>query len=234
MQYSDYVTEMASLAQYQTSDPFFVQQLPFAIQYATDRINRELNLLNTVTANSSLALTANTRSLAFSSIGMNVITDVNIITPYTTTNPELGTRNPVTICDKSWLNTVYGSATNPGVPVNFAFLDNATLLFGPFPDHPYTVEIIGTVYPQYLSSTQTTTFISLYLPDLLIAAGMVFMAGAQKNFGSQADTPQQAVSWESQYTTLRDSASAEDLRRKFMSAGYISSQLPTPTNPQRT
>jgi hypothetical protein len=38
----------------------------------------------------------------------------------------------------------------------------------------------------------TTTILSLYVPDLFVAAAMIFMAGYQKDFGSQSDDPQAA------------------------------------------
>lgn len=233
LNYAQYVAEMASLCQFNPSDPFFVQQLPSAIDYATDRINRELNLLTTVAANSSLALTAGTRTLNFSAANINVLTDVNIITPAGQTNPELGARNPVTICDKSYLNAVYNSTAIEGVPINFALLDQQTLLFGPFPDANYTVELYGTVWSTPLSASNTTTWISTYIPDVFIAASMVFMSGAQKNFAAISDDPQSAMTWEQQYGKLRDSASVEDARRKFMSSGWTSA-LPSPINPPRT
>lgn len=233
LSYSSYFYTMSQLTQFNVGDPFFIKELPNAIDYATYRINRELNLLTTVVSNSTLALTASTRSLGFTTANINVLSEVNIITPAGQTNPELGTRNPCTVCDKSYLNMVYNSTANAARPLNFALQDNVTLLFGPFPDQNYTVELLGTVWPQVLSSAQTTTWISTYLPDLFIAASMVFFAGAQKNFSAISDDPQAGTTWESQYAKLRDSASVEDARRRFMSTGWTSA-LPSPTNPPRT
>ena len=231
--YSQYVAEMLVLTQYNANDPNFTQNLPSALDYAQDRITRELNLLYTVASNSSLALTAGTRSLNISGLNLNVLSDLNIITPATQTNPEIGTRNPATIADKSYLNLVYNSPTITGIPESFAFLDENTLLFGPFPDANYTVEVIGTYRQPGLSSMNTTTWISTNIPDLLLAASMVFMSGFMKNFGAQSDDPKMAVSWESQYQTLRDSVGVEDAMRKFKATGYTS-DLPTAYNPKRT
>jgi hypothetical protein len=234
--YNDYVLEMASLTQFNSADPFFIQQLPSCITYATDRIDRELNLLNTVSTY-SLPLTAGSRQLDITASNINVLSDVNIITPSTQTVPDLGTRNPVVISDKSYLNTVYGSATQTqGIPTNFAFINNTTLIFGPWPNAAYTVELTGTLFPTYLAAsppTATSTFVTTHLWDLFIAASMIFMSGAVKNFGAQADSPGQAISWEQQYEKLRDSASIEDIRRKFQATGWTS-QLPGPANPART
>jgi hypothetical protein len=231
--YSSFVNQIQVLTEFNAADPNFTAALPGAISYAEDRINRELNLLTTVASNSSLHLTAGSRQLAFSTANVNVLKQVNVITPYTTTNPELGTRNPVTPVDESFLDLVYGSAANPGVPANFAMLDNKTLLFGPFPDQNYTVELVGTIWMTPLSTNNTTTWISTYLPDLMTAAAMIYMTGFMRNFGAQSDDPQMGLSWEAQYSSLRDSASVEEQRRKFQSAGWTSS-MPSPATPPRT
>lgn len=231
--YSTYLSEMLVLCQFNADDPNFTTNLPNAITYAEDRINRELNLLSTVVSNSSLALTPGSRRLDFTTAAINVLQDVNVITPAGTTNPDLGTRNPATVVDKAYLNTVYSGPTNLGLPVNFALQDDHTLLFGPFPDAAYTVELIGTMRPVSLSADNPTTWIATNLPDLFIAASMIWMSGFMRNFGSQSDNPQQAVSWETQYVTLRDSAAVEDARRKFQATGW-NSELPNAYNPPRT
>lgn len=231
--FDQYVAEMLVLTQFNPDDPEFTTNLPSALDYSQDRINRELNLLNTVVSNSSLALTAGVRSLDITPANINVLSQVNLITPAAQTNPEAGTRNSVTIASKSFLDIVYGSAANPGLPINFALLTDTDLLFGPFPDAAYTVELTGTMMPESLSASNETTWVSTNIPDLLIAASMVFMAGFMKNFGAQSDDPKMAQSWESQYTTLRDSVAVEDARRKFQSIGW-SSDLPNQFNPPRT
>jgi hypothetical protein len=227
---------MASLCQFQQTDPFFVQQLPSAIQEATNRIDRELNLLNTVVSNSSLQTTVGTQALGFGSLNINVLVNVNIITPAGQTNPNAttATRSPCVICNQSWLNMVYGSAAVQATPAYFSMFDNQTILLGPAPDQVYNVELIGTQYPIPISVTVATNFVSLHLWDLFIAASMVFMAGAMKNFGAIADNPAQGTTWETHYETLKSSALIEDARRKFMSQGWISSQLPMQQNPPRT
>jgi len=45
--------------------------------------------------------------------------------------------------------------------------------------------------------------LSVYYPELLIAACMVYGSGYQRDFGAQADDPAKAVSWEAQYAALR-------------------------------
>ena len=230
--YSQYVSELQVLTQFNANDPNFMANLPSALDYAQDRISRELNLLNTVVSNTTLALTAGSRNLDITSATMNVMQDINLITPAGTTNPEAGTRNPLVIASKEFLDWTYGSSTGSQLPTYFAMLTDTMILFGPWPDQNYSVELIGTTRPAGLSETNTTTWVSTYLPDLLLAASMIFMSGFMKNFGAQSDDPKMAISWESQYTTLRDSANVEDLRRKFQSQGWTS-ELPSPLTPPR-
>jgi hypothetical protein len=202
------------------------------LDYAQNRINRELNLLNTVSVNNSVATAIGIRSVSLAAINANVLQNINIITPAGTTNPELGTRVPLVIQEKSFLDWNYGSVGNNSQPKYFAMLDNQTILLGPWPDQIYTLNIYGTYWPVGLSAGNPTTFISTYLPDLLLAASMVQLSGYMRNFGSQADDPRMSQSWETQYVTLRDSAAVEDARRKFASTGWTS-DLPTAYNKAR-
>lgn len=231
--YTSYVAEMQVLTQFNNNDPAFIQNLPSAISYAEDRINRELDLLSAVASNSSLALTAGTRTLDISAANINVLERLNIITPFSQTNPELGTRNPCVPVTEDYLDLVYGSAATQGLPTNFIRQTDKIVLFGPFPDQNYTVELVGTVWQLPLSSSNPTTWIATYIPDLMIAASMIFMTGFMKNFGAQSDDPRSAQSWESQYDLLMKSAATEDARRKFKSAGWTA-DIPNPLNQPRT
>ena len=235
LSYSSYLTELALLSQFNATDPNFLSNLPSCIDYATDRITRELDLLNTVTANSTLALTVGTRIISLASLNpvFNVLRQVNVLTPVGTTNPDLGTRNPLTISTTAFLNQVYGSNAVTDVPEYFAMVTDQTIMVGPYPDQAYNLEIIGTVRPTPISATNPTNWISLYLSDLFLQCSMIQMSGFKMNFGAQADDPKMAMSYETQYTTLRDSAGVEDAMRKYASTGW-NSQLPTAYNPART
>ena len=233
--YDQYLAELALLSQFNATDPNFLSNLPSCIDYATDRITRELDLLNTVTANSTLTLTTGTRIVSMATLNpvFNVVRDINVLTPVGTTDPDLGTRNPMTISTTAFLNQVYGANTGTGVPEYFAMVTDQKIMVGPYPDKAYNLEIIGTVRPVPISASNQTNWISIYLPDLFLAASMVQMSGFKMNFGAQADDPKMAMSWETQYVTLRDSAATEDAMRKYASTGW-NSQLPTQFNTART
>ena len=235
--YATNLTELALLGQFDASDPNFLSNLPSCINYATDRITRELNLLATTTVNTSLALTASSRVLDLTSINPNVVYEINVLTPVGQTNPDTAVRNPLTIATTAYLNQVYGTGPTQsgvtGVPTSFAMLTDTTVWVGPYPDANYHVEVIGTTRPIPISGSNASNWISTYLPDLFLAAEMVQLSGYMRNYGSQSDNPQQAVSWEAQYVTLRDSASVEDAMRKYFSTGWTP-QLPSQFTEKRT
>jgi hypothetical protein len=121
--------------------------------------------------------------------------------------------------------------TAPSIPTMFAMLtqnnvkgQTTDVLVGPAPDDTYNVEVIGTVNPTPLSADNTTTYLTLYLWDLFVAASMVFMTGFQHNFGSQSDDPKMAQSWENTYQTLFKSADLVDARQRFAAASWTSAQ----------
>lgn len=237
--YDQYVAELALLAQFNATDPNFLSNLPSCIDYATDRITRELNLLNTITANSTIACTVGTRIVNLSSLNpiFNTLQDINVLTPSGVTNPDLATRVQLTIQSRAFMNATYGTSPTgggmTGTPQYFAMVTDQVIQVGPYPDAAYNLEIIGTVRPTPISASNQTNWISLYLPDLFLAASMIQMSGFKMNFSAMSDDPKQAISWESQYVSLRDSAAVEDSMRKYYSTGW-SAQLPNQFNAPRT
>jgi len=226
--YTDLVNTISNLTVIQSTDPNFVQIFPQAISYAEDRLYRELDLLSTVTRDSA-ALTVSNRNFTLpSNNGRFVVTNgFNVITPATTTVPDNGTRTQLVPVSRDFLDSVWGSVTNAGQPVYYAPITDQQFIVGPWPDAGYTIECIGVIQPAPLSATNTTTFLSLYLSDLLVAAVMIFMVGYQRDFGSQSDDPTQAQSWSSQYDKLFASANIVEMRKKYSSGGW-GSLSPTP------
>lgn len=237
LNYSQYVAELQGLAGTTSADADFLAIIPGAIDYAEQRIYRELDLLSTIVRDNSANATANARTFTLpSSLGRFVIVEgINIVTPVGSTTAN-GTRNALTPTSKEYIDFVWpteaaGSATT--VPSYFGMVTDQTVVFGPAPGAAFNVEVIGTIRPAPLSASNATTFLSLYLPDLFIAASMVFLSGYMKNFGAQQDNPQMAVSWEAQYGVLFQSANAEEQRRKFGAASWTSKGLMPSAQPQR-
>jgi len=223
-------------------DVNFLAILPSAIDYANLRICRDLDLMFTSVSlhGTGYKLTAGNRNLSFSqnlpdgtsfvvSEQINLILDAAV-----STDPDTGTRVPLLPTTKEFLDAVYGSAlaANRGQPKYFVPFNETLFFVGPTPAIDYYVEVVGTIRPAPLSAEVTSTFISQYLPDLLIMASMIYISAYQRNFGRQSDDPQMAQSYESQYQALLKSAIVEEARKKFDAAGW-SSQSPavvaTPT-----
>ncbi len=235
--YTTFVNSIANLLVVNaTSDANFQTVLPNIIDDAEQRLYRELQLLNTVIHDFSTAFATNTRSftLPTSISTFVVVNSIYAITPSGTVNPDLGTRNPLLPASRDYLDYTFPSATASGVPQFFAPTTQDTIIVGPWPDQTYQVEVVGTERPQPLSTTNVTTLLSVYFPDLMIAASMVFGASYQQNFGAAADNPQMSVTWESHLQELLKSAATEEAMKKFTGPGW-SSRLPSPiATPART
>jgi hypothetical protein len=225
--YSTYRTQIATLAVVEETNPEFLIALPMAIDYAELRICRDLDFLFTSSANSSFALTQNDRRVTIPQGTFVVTEQINVITPFGTVNPELGTRNPLLPVTKEFLDAVYGSGSTAGVPKYYCAFNDNVFLVGPFPNQAYQIEIVGTVRPAPLSAGNPTTFISSYLPDLFIMASMIYITGYQRNFGKIADDPAMAITYEQQYQTLLKGAMVEEVRKKYEASAW-SSQSPSP------
>lgn len=230
--YATYKTQIATMAVVEENDPAFVTILPQMITYSENRIYRDLDFLFTSISNTSFSCTVGSRSIAVPAGTFVVPEQINLITPAGTSNPDNGTRVPLLPTTKEFLDAVYGNSQSKSAPKYFCPFDDYTFLLGPYPDQAYTVEIVGTYRPESLSASNTSTFISLYLPDLMIMASMIYVSAYQRNFGRANDDPQMAITYESQYQALLKSAMLEENRKKFEAAAWSSqgpSAAATPT-----
>jgi hypothetical protein len=235
--FNDYVAQIASLAATGTgasgslttfSDPLLQVVLPQMLNYAELRIQRDLDLLPSQIVNSSYALTSNNPVLS--------ITTADFVTIQTIIPTVTGT--PLLPVSKEFIQNTYGYGSTPGAPFYFAPYGgdsatvgnvNQTFLIGPIPNQNYALNIVGTArMPTLYVSTGSgtnTTFISSYLPDLLLMASMIFLSGYQRNFGRQSDDPAMAVSYESQYQALLKGAMIEEYRKKFEARAWSSETI---------
>lgn len=247
--YSQFVTQIALLAVTQEDNAGFVQLLPMMIQYAELRIARDTTPMNySVSISGNLyKLSAGNRNLSFpqnltgtsndgtSLGGASFVSaeQINLILPSGDTNPNASTRFPLLATTKEFLDAVYGSSVtaNRQQPLYFVPFNETYLLVGPVPDVNYFVEIVGTIRPAPLSSTNPLTFLSQYMPDLMVMASMIYLSGFQRNYGRQSDDPQMAQSYEGQYQLLLKSVIPEEARKIFEGSGW-SSMPASPTATQ--
>jgi hypothetical protein len=228
LDYNSFVSTVANIMATDPTTPEFVQILPQAIAYAEDRIYRELDILDSVSINNSSSFTPNNRNFTLPPAPYGAfltLTGVNVLYG---NGPQRQQLQPVAM---SYLNAVWGSPTGASLPEYFAMVRQDLIQVGPWPDQAYVVEVIGTFQPEPMSATNPTTFLTTYVPDLLIAGGLVFLFGYMRDYGGQSDNPQSAQSWENQYQTLFKSAMLLELRKKFAGPGWTSlSSVPvTPT-----
>jgi hypothetical protein len=228
LNYGTFVSTIANLLVVPTTDPNFQQILPAMIADGEQRCYRELDLLDTQVRDTAGTLTANSRTFTLpQTYGMFIVTNnMNVFTPSgTQTN-----RNQLIPTTRDWMDAVYGneaSSTTPSVPRYYAPITDQIFIVGPSPDAGYTMEVLGTIRPTPLSASQTTTYLTTVLPDLFIAACMIFGSSYQLNFSQVADDPQQAVSWETHFNKLLASANTEENRKKYASQAWTS-QSPAP------
>jgi len=250
--YSEYVTQIATMAVVAETDAAFVTILPQMITYAENRMYRDIDFMFTSTSlhGTTFVLAAGNRNLSFNidlasnsdaqagtfvvSEQINLLTDANGDAA-TTTNPDACVRVPLLPTTKEFLDAVYGSSltANRGQPQYFVPFNETLFFVGPVPDQAYPVEVVGTYRPNSLSASNTTTFISLYLPDVFIMASMIYISAYQRNFGRLNDDPQMAITYESQYQALLKSAIVEEARKKFDAAGWSSQSPATVATPTR-
>jgi hypothetical protein len=247
MQYSDFVSALAALlAQTQnivnpalaapSSIPDFNTILPRSIEFAELMMYRDpdLDFLAARTTDSTTVCTPSSRLLSLPA-QIVVPISLNIVTP-AGAGPDQGTRNNVEIVQKAFIDTFFATASSistPSIPQYCALVaeNNSSLIktavLGPAPDSAYTCEWFGIFRPAPLSATNTTTFLTLYLPDLFLSAAMIFWSGFQRNFGAQSDDPKMALSWRALYEDQKKGAAVEEARKKSQGPGWTAF-APTP------
>lgn len=233
-----YVSQIANLAVMQTQtisgvvqgvDPTFNTLIPSMLNYAELRIQRDLDLLP--------SLTSRTYSLA-SDINTLQISVDDFVTIQTIQVANGSTVLPTRPVSKELIQNVYPTDAVKGPPVWFAMTggDATTggstynnITFGPWTDTTYTVTAYGTIrlpsLYKFANSTDAgtkTTFISTYLPDLLVQASMIYVSEFQRNFTPTGNDPEMPGSYELQYGNLLKTAIVEEARKKFQASAWSS------------
>lgn len=230
--FNSYVDALSKLLVVDSTDANFQALLPSIIDYAELRLCQDIDFLSTVSSYVG-AVAPGSRQLTFPLSTFITLQNVNFLTPAGTAAPNIATRNPCLMVTKEYLNFEWPSSSGAGLPKKCAMVNQNTLALGPWPDLAYSVELVGTTRPASLSSSNTTTFISTYLPSHFMMASMVFGSGYQRNFGAQSSDPAMSVSYETQYQALLKSAQLEEARKKFTSSGWTSMSPAVAATPSR-
>jgi len=204
------------------SDPYFAQILPACIDYAEQKIYRDLDIQSTTTDGTVFTTNGNALVNLPTNPAVYVIESMSIQSLNGGAPPFSDdlTLRPV---DKNFLMATYPPAywsTAQGQPEYYYIQDQGVAMVGPAPDGVYGIYCVYTFRPTPLSAGNPTTILTQIWPDLFLAASMIFMSGYQKNFGSQSDDPRMAASWESQYQNLLRGALEEEARKKNQAVDY--------------
>ena len=246
MNYSDLVTFIGSMFQIPVvnaataapfQDPNANTILPRVIDFAEQMIYTDMDFLATrqqvyMNGNTPITFTPGSRSLTLPT-GVMVVEGIALITPASAASPDQGTRNTLEMVSLDVIDMFYPSVASPqGVSAYYGMKDATTIVVAMTPDQAYLCETTGTFRPAPISSTNSSTYMSTYYPQLLMAAIAYYMAGYQRDFGAQSEDPKLASSWKSTYDYILPTCVAEEKRRKGESVqtSRTSSEAP-PTNP---
>lgn len=233
--YNSFITSLANMLVIPPTNTDFLTFLPNVIDDAEQRIYRELDLLNTIVRDSSGSLSPNSRNFTLpQTSGRFVVTEsMNVFTPATTTN----LRNQLIPVSREWMDAVFPDDVAPigeiSVPGYYAMITDQTIIVGPSPDASYVMEVIGTIRPNPLSAVNSTTYLTLYLPDLFLAEALIFGYGYLKDFGAMTDDPRGSVTWNSHYQDLWQSANVEENRKRYASQAWTPKQPAPLATPPR-
>ena len=143
--YDNFVSQLANLMVISSANTAFNTQLPGIVDYAEQRIYREVDFNFTQETVTSLICSSGNRNFTVSSSASYFVTldSINIITPSTATSSN-GTRNPVQWVSREFIDSIYPSGqTITGVPAYSAVMDDTSVIFGPAPDAAYATEVFG-------------------------------------------------------------------------------------------
>lgn len=220
--YTTYGTTMAKLLAINPSSTLTtdnVELLNAMIDYAELRIYRELDFLKTQKEADTGNMTPGNREIAIPG-SILIVNSLYCITPANTA-AAAGARNPMQRTSMEFLNFFWPTTATQGQPSMWALKDDQTIVVAPTPDAAYRLNGVGVFRPNPLYTDVGGTFLTTYVPDLFIAASMIFgMGGINANYGAQADDPQSAQSWENQYQLLKSGVSLETLRQKAWGASW--------------
>lgn len=242
MLYSDYITAITDLLDETatvtdataapnanvapTSTQAFNDLVPRSIEYIENRLQKDLDLINTYVIDETAQLAANSGlfTLPTASGTFVVVTQVYPIIGGVKQPPLLPT-------SLEYLNWVYpdGVALSGGsIPQYFAPFNGTTIKVGPGSTSSIYLGVVGTQRFVPLSAAAPSNFLTVSMPELYIALGAKWwFENYQRDGGQGADDPSIPKAWEQQYLKLMTATAVEEFRKKFQSQGW-SARLPSP------
>jgi len=219
--------------------------VPSILNYAEQRISRDLDMLSSQTSN-TYTLTAGAPVFSLPVNDFQVVQTLEIVQTYQGT---VVNSTPLVAVSKEFIQNCFGGMMSANVPRYYAMYgDNfgdeqdsfTNILFGPPPNYAYSLRVTGTqaqpsLYQNAITGTADTayTYISQWYPDLLILASMIYVSAYQRNWSSTSDDAEMGQSYEKQYQALRLGAIPMENKRKQQASGWSAYGTPTAATPTR-
>jgi hypothetical protein len=228
MNYADNLTYLANYTSdlgYAT-DPDWLAQLPIFIETGERRILRDLDMLSSYVNDTTASLTPFERAFLLPTTQgkFQAVATIQIRMSYTQDIAgTLFTQPALQWVSREWLNAVYpddNAVGAPSVPRYVAPVTDNIYAVGPAPGVAYPLVIYGQIYPNGLSAANPETYISVNMPDLMLASEMISVQLWLKQFGQTADEPAAGTDWVAEYNRLRASADVLEARSSIQGRGW--------------
>jgi len=218
---------------------------PQILSYAEGRIQRDIDALQARSSN-TYTLTVGNNLL---SIPVNDFLVLETLEVTQMSGSIVVNSNPLIPVSKEFIQNCYSGVFSTGMTKYYAMIGdtfgdgantNINVLLGPPPNFAYPVRVTGVIRMPSLYQFATSgpadtsyTYISQWLPDLLLQASMIFISAYQRNFSANSDDPAMPVNYEKQYRTLLAGAIAEENRKKGLGSAYSAYSTPATATPTR-
>lgn len=220
--------------------------VPQIFNYAERRIQRDMDFLASQSSN-TYTLTAGQNVFP---LPVDDFLMVNTIEAVQANGGQVVNSAPLLPVSKEFIQNCFGGLSSAGTPRYFAMYGdnfaspgqdtNTNILLGPPPNFGWSIRVTGTVCMPSLykyavdgPADSQYTYISSYLPDMLVIAAMIYISAFQRNWSATADDTPMAQSYEKQYQALRLGAIPEENRRKQMGSAWTAYSTPTAATPTR-
>jgi hypothetical protein len=219
--------------------------VPMMLNYAELRMQRDIDFLQARSSN-TYTLTAGNNLF---SVPINDFLMLETLEITQNNGATVVNSTPLIPVSREFIQNCYAGAFSANTPKYFAmygdtFGDGANtsinVLLGPTPNFAYPVRATGVIRLPSLAQFATAgpadtayTYISEFMPDMLMMASMIYISAYQRNFSAMSDDAPMPMSYEKQYQALRLGAISEENRKKFQASAWSSYSTPTAATPTR-
>jgi hypothetical protein len=223
--YNSFITSLSNMLVVPSTDANFLTAIPNIIDDNEGRIYRDLDFLATISS-TLISGSTTSRTITLSTAqNWQVVESMNVV--YATTSGA-DMKAPLPQVARDYLDIVYPqttAASSTTRPTCYAMLTNLTFLLGPACGaSSMSIEVIGTIRPAALDSTNTETYLTQNYSELFLAGACMFGAAYLKNFGAVTDDPKSGMTWEAHYRSLLDGIVTEEQRRKTQGLSVTSKE----------